>query len=305
MSGPWSLDWLKDLNQRDVGVIFTASKRLKKGGQPVLTKNVRRRRCGKGNSDLCHRPSSEESTSSASVNNDWKHWVVMQGDDKAAEDDVRGFGKALGWQNPWSLMGSDRLSDRLFSDHCSDRFQRPKLGTESATVVCDTPFDATATDLETSLRDRFCDLSGINFLGSGWVREEEGGSFIKSGEEFYVANVYAPCDSRAKLRLWDSLSFRIQSLGRQKVCICGDFNAVKSDNTMVDLPLSGRKFTWFKGDGLSMSRLDRFQLSEDWCLTWPNCKQEARMRGVSDHCPLILSANEDDWGPRPSRMLKC
>ncbi|GAU10846.1 hypothetical protein TSUD_425980, partial [Trifolium subterraneum] len=36
------------------------------------------------------------STSSASVNNDWKHWVVMQGDDKAAEDDARGFGKALG-----------------------------------------------------------------------------------------------------------------------------------------------------------------------------------------------------------------
>ncbi|PNY17243.1 cysteine-rich receptor-like protein kinase [Trifolium pratense] len=31
----------------------------------------------------------------------------------------------------------------------------------------------------------------------------------------------------------------------------------------------------------------------------------ARLRGLSDHCPLVLSANEEDWGPRPSRMLKC
>ncbi|PNX60973.1 cysteine-rich receptor-like protein kinase [Trifolium pratense] len=54
-----------------------------------------------------------------------------------------------------------------------------------------------------------------------------------------------------------------------------------------------------------MSRLDSLLLSEEWCLTWPNCKQVAKLRGLSDHCPLVLSANEEDWGPRPSRMLKC
>ncbi|CAJ2678325.1 unnamed protein product [Trifolium pratense] len=54
-----------------------------------------------------------------------------------------------------------------------------------------------------------------------------------------------------------------------------------------------------------MSRLDRFLLTEEWCLAWPNCRQVARLRGLSDHCPLVLSANEEDWGPRPSRMLKC
>ncbi|GAU42953.1 hypothetical protein TSUD_142900 [Trifolium subterraneum] len=31
----------------------------------------------------------------------------------------------------------------------------------------------------------------------------------------------------------------------------------------------------------------------------------SRMRGLSDHCPLILSANVEDWVPRPLRMLKC
>ncbi|CAJ2641817.1 unnamed protein product [Trifolium pratense] len=155
------------------------------------------------------------------------------------------------------------------------------------------------------------------------------GRFIKSGEEFFVANIYAPCDDLVKQRLWESISERLHSLAGKSVCVCGDFNAVKhvderrsvrgghrsldhvpfsrfiEENTLIDLPLIGRKFTWYKGDGFSMSRLDRFLLSEEWCLAWPNCRQVARLRGLSDHCPLVLSANEDDWGPRPSRMLKC
>jgi len=74
------------------------------------------------------------------------------------------------------------------------------------------------------------------------------------------------------------------------VCVCGDFNAVRcpeerrgtsgvfttawidtfnnfiEDLTLLDLPLRGRMFTWFRGDGKSMSRIDRFLLSENWCL---------------------------------------
>jgi exonuclease III len=155
------------------------------------------------------------------------------------------------------------------------------------------------------------------------------GRFISSGVEFSVANVYAPGEDGAKQRLWVSLSARIQSLGRSRICVCGDFNAVKhvderrstrvgyrnldhipfsrfiEDNNLVDLPLQGRSFTWFKGDGFSMSRLDRFLLSEEWCLVWPNCQQVARLRGLSDHCALVLSDREEDWGPKPSRMIKC
>ncbi|MCH95720.1 endonuclease/exonuclease/phosphatase family protein [Trifolium medium] len=155
------------------------------------------------------------------------------------------------------------------------------------------------------------------------------GRFRSSNEDFVVVNVYAPCDPGAKQRLWDSLSARLQSLVGSRVCVCGDFNAVRceeerrslragprasdhipfntfiEDNNLLDFPLSGRKFTWYKGDGLSMSRLDRFLVSEEWCLTWPNCIQVALLRGLSDHCPLVLVASEDNWGPRPVRMLKC
>jgi hypothetical protein len=83
------------------------------------------------------------------------------------------------------------------------------------------------------------------------------------------------------------------------------FNRFIDENFLVDLPLSGRKFTWYKGDGLSMSRLDRFLLSEEWCLEWSGCQQVARLRGLSDHCALVLSESEENWGPKPSRMLKC
>jgi hypothetical protein len=75
------------------------------------------------------------------------------------------------------------------------------------------------------------------------------------------------------------VGFFLSTLGDKKVCICGDFNAVRNgeerrsgrngviaDNMLVDLPLHGRKYTWFKGDGNSMSRLDCFLLSAEWCL---------------------------------------
>jgi exonuclease III len=51
--------------------------------------------------------------------------------------------------------------------------------------------------------------------------------FLSSGEEFFVANVYAPCDEGAKQGLWNSLSIRIQPLLGKRVCVWGDFNAVR------------------------------------------------------------------------------
>lgn len=87
----------------------------------------------------------------------------------------------------------------------------------------------------------------------------------------------------------------MHSLGNCNVCLCGDLNSVRSseerrsvrgsqtvndfaffnefidDCVVIDLPLNGRKFTWFKEDGRLMSRLDRFLLSEEWCLLLSNC----------------------------------
>jgi hypothetical protein len=73
--------------------------------------------------------------------------------------------------------------------------------------------------------------------------------------------------------------------------IATPFNLFIEDKLLIDLPLCGRRFTWFKGDGISMSRLDRFLLSEEWCLNWPNCLQIVLLRGdptiVLFSCPLM------------------
>ncbi|KEH25499.1 endonuclease/exonuclease/phosphatase family protein [Medicago truncatula] len=111
------------------------------------------------------------------------------------------------------------------------------------------------------------------------------GRFLKSNEEFHLFNIYAPCDSQARRVLWESLSLRLGLLRGTHVCVCGDFNVVRSreekrsasdhvgvsdgdhfnqfidNNFLCDLPLSGKSFTWFKGD--------------------------------------------ENWGPKPSRFLKC
>ena len=116
------------------------------------------------------------------------------------------------------------------------------------------------------------------------------GKFTRTNEVFYIFNVYTPCEPRARQQLWGALSVKLQLLLGNKVCVCGDFNAIRrleerkplrgtvsaqdvqqfsrfiDDNGLVDLPLCGRRFTWFKGDGISMSRIDRFLLSEEWCI---------------------------------------
>jgi len=155
------------------------------------------------------------------------------------------------------------------------------------------------------------------------------GRFSKSNDHFVVLNIYAPCYVSRQRSLWDNISTRLVNYDDENLCICGDFNAVRNvserrsvgciqrhlgttglnqfidDNLLIDLPLRGRNFTWYKGDGKSMSRIDRFLLSEKWCLTLPNCFQLATARGLSDHCPLVLSIDEENWGLRPLRLLKC
>lgn len=155
------------------------------------------------------------------------------------------------------------------------------------------------------------------------------GKVIKTGEVFFLINVYAPCDLERKRALWESLHVLVTNNQDTCLCLCGDFNSVRcleerkgrslvfrqldadlfnnfiEDNFLIDLPICGRLFTWYRGDGVTMSRLYRFLLSDKWCEVWPNCVQVAYQRGLSDHVPLFLHVDDTNWGPRPLRMLKC
>ena len=155
------------------------------------------------------------------------------------------------------------------------------------------------------------------------------GRFIKSVVDFAIANVYVPYDNGGREHLWERLTDLIQTDVRRAWCVSGDFNAIRLESesksrviggnsedfsafnnfidnvVLVDLSLCGRNFTWYRGDGLSMSRLNHFLLSKEWISSWPNCFQVALPRSVYDHCPILLTVDEANWGPRPNRMLKC
>ncbi|GKV09634.1 hypothetical protein SLEP1_g21105 [Rubroshorea leprosula] len=126
-------------------------------------------------------------------------------------------------------------------------------------------------------------------------------------------------------RLWDELKEILCSFNGSCWCIGGDFNAIRSskdkqgkyldrrsqsefndfimENELVDLPLRGRKFTWYKSNGLAASRLDRFLVSNNFIQQFLDISQWGLRRTLSDHCPIILKSLVVDWGLKPFRVL--
>jgi exonuclease III len=145
----------------------------------------------------------------------------------------------------------------------------------------------------------------------------------------FLVNVYSKCDINGKRRLWETLVMSKSGFDRGVWCVLGDFNAVLHrderkglnhvgfaspstelvefgqfviDMGLVDLPIFGRRFTWFHSNGFTMSRIDRVLMSEDWLDLWPNPSLWVLPRSISDHCPLVVRYNNVDWGPRPFRF---
>ncbi|GKU89448.1 hypothetical protein SLEP1_g3583 [Rubroshorea leprosula] len=139
-----------------------------------------------------------------------------------------------------------------------------------------------------------------------------------------ILNIYSPCHLTGKRELWEELYNLIIS---KKGCWClsGDYNSVRRveeragchgvsremkefdefilRSELIDLPLVGRKFTWYNSNGKQMSRIDRFLVSEDWIAKWSDIKQWGLRRTVSDHCPILLKNEKVDWGPKPFKFF--
>ncbi|XP_058751351.1 uncharacterized protein LOC131624428 [Vicia villosa] len=103
---------------------------------------------------------------------------------------------------------------------------------------------------------------------------------------YYVINVYSSCVLEKKKRLWENLLCLKENFKDGEWIIGGDFNATKNsrekkriaaavnqsemnlfadfihNSSLVDIPCKGKKYTWYSGDGKSMSRIDRFLISD-------------------------------------------
>jgi len=146
------------------------------------------------------------------------------------------------------------------------------------------------------------------------------GRMLLTGQEFIIAIIYAPCESTAKEALWVCFSEFILNHGDANFCICGDFNYVRLEDErrgrcvifrqgdaenfnnfiggciLIYLLICGRHFIWYRGDGISMSRLDRFLLSANWCESWPNCIEVAHQEGfqIMFRCCFMLRMQTGD-----------
>jgi exonuclease III len=142
-----------------------------------------------------------------------------------------------------------------------------------------------------------------------------------------IVNVYAPCNLHSKKALWVDILVALRAYPADSYCILGDFNSIRDkedkkgvdilpnwrsdarlfnifiDNSrLIDLPLLGRKFTWMQPNGRCMSRLDRVLVSHNWNDIWGNVSLWGLKRDVSDHCPIIVKYDGNDWGPKPFRF---
>lgn len=137
------------------------------------------------------------------------------------------------------------------------------------------------------------------------------GVWTERNHSCVMANENAPCDLETKREVWRKLLVWKQFLPAASWCKGGDFNAVWSSAErrgdsispsygrremedynqfifhmeLVDIPIIGKRFTWFRPNGNSMSRLDRYLCSHHWLARWPDGSQYVLERELSDHCP--------------------
>ena len=124
--------------------------------------------------------------------------------------------------------------------------------------------------------------------------------------------VYGPNDDGQWATLWEELS-QVRARWPMAWCLVGDFNIIRypcerlgcelfsptmfafldniESNSLVDLPLEGASFTWFRDSGLpSMLRIDKALVSLNWEEHFENVSQRVLPCVISDHCLLLLEA---------------
>lgn len=154
-----------------------------------------------------------------------------------------------------------------------------------------------------------------------------GVSGLWEGVYVNIVNVYVTSKVEERREVWEALIERMRGKEDERWCICGDFNTIRREEErrgsdsgdrkkemmefndlinqlrLVDLPLERRKFTWYRDNGKSCSRLDHFLLSDEWIARWPNLVQLGLRRKISDHAAIFLKEEVVDWGPKPFKFV--
>ncbi|KAL4291925.1 hypothetical protein GQ457_14G007740 [Hibiscus cannabinus] len=146
-----------------------------------------------------------------------------------------------------------------------------------------------------------------------------------NNEKCGLVNVYAPNDRTERGAFFEELTILLYDI-QLPVIVGGDFNVVKCreekigssgdsrsmgkfnefirDNELVDLPMGGKFFTWFRREPrFTASVLDRFLVSPEVIVWFPNLSQLALPRKLSDHCPIFLREVQIKCKHRPFKWF--
>ncbi|KAL8511032.1 hypothetical protein ACS0TY_017746 [Phlomoides rotata] len=117
---------------------------------------------------------------------------------------------------------------------------------------------------------------------------------VEDGSKCTIINVYAPNNSAQRGILWEMIEALADQNNTDKVCLIGDFNAIRgvnerigrssvcdyrdmdNFNKMIDrsdlteIPLVGRSYIWYRPDGSCKSKLDRLLVNPNWLTKWSN-----------------------------------
>ncbi|KAL8499456.1 hypothetical protein ACS0TY_022426 [Phlomoides rotata] len=118
---------------------------------------------------------------------------------------------------------------------------------------------------------------------SSWFMEDAivvNGFWKSDDSHCVIINVYAPCPLPKRRELWDRILLVTNQFQMSNICLLGDFNSVRTaseragrnsilirrdvecfdnfirNSGLIDLPLHGRTFSWYRPDGSCKSRLD-------------------------------------------------
>ncbi|KAJ0859518.1 putative endonuclease/exonuclease/phosphatase [Helianthus annuus] len=145
-----------------------------------------------------------------------------------------------------------------------------------------------------------------------------------SNKAVNIINVYAPQKVTQKKALWDDIGGVVGSCSGWWV-VLGDFNAVRYfgerrnsffnkkcasnfnnfifDNGLREYDMKGGKFTYLNDNGNKQSKIDRVLVCHEFFSEWPTACLRALPRVHSDHCPIVLTCSDKNFGPKPFRFF--
>jgi len=81
------------------------------------------------------------------------------------------------------------------------------------------------------------------------------------------------------------------------------FNNFIQEVDLHDLKMGGFRYTYFQTAGGKLSKLDRILVCSKFLDVFPLASSTALARELSDHCPIILSSSNLDFGPIPFKLF--